>query len=365
VSGRIIHVAEIEISPETGMGRIAWHWKQAFEGCGYEFVHIGPSEVGKLWHRTLFPRAAYSAYQRSGKRGDIFLVHEPASGAFVKRGVPAFVFSHGIEWRGMQIMAGYSEKPSMTKRFQSAMTAPLWRSRSYSCEKGLRNATAVLLSNQDDLAFACRYYGLTNNRGFVFHNGVNLDDSRPSSSVQERCILFLGSWLKRKGTEALAKAAFLLDRRGVVIQWILAGTGLDRPGVLADWPANLKSVTTVIPRFSVSEEAKILARCVIFVLPSLFEGQPLALLQAMAGGKCCIASNCCGQKDLLQHGVNGLLHEPNDAQGLAALIQQAIENPELASRLGQNAARSVASQSWEAVSAEVISYVKSVIRKGR
>lgn len=358
----VVHIAEVKVAQESGMGRIAFHWKEAFERSGYEFVHIGPGEVGKLWHATSFPRAAYSAYLRLGKPADLFLVHEPASGAFVRRGVPAFVFSHGLERRGAQAMARFPEKPSLGRRLRSTITGPLWKRRSASCDRGLRNATAALLSNRDDAAFVRDYYGLPEARTFVFSNGVNHVNSDETVIAQEACILFLGSWLKRKGIDALAKAAQMLSDRQIRVKWVLAGTGFDERRVLADWPPELRGVTKVIPNFLQTEEVAIFSRCNIFVLPSVFEGQPLALLEAMSKGKCCISTNCCGQKDLITHGQNGLLHEPGDAMGLAALLEQTLKDSGLAVRLGRNALQSVADRNWDLVSSSMVSYVESVIQ---
>ena len=174
-------------------------------------------------------------------------------------------------------------------------------------------------------------------------------------------ILFLGSWLKRKGTETLARAAAILYRRGVSHEWLLAGTGLGRDSVLAEWPRELIDSTVIVPRFAADQEADLFASSNIFVLPSFFEGQPLALLEAMAWGLCCIASDCCGQKDLIKNRQTGLLHPPGDAEALARLIQECVENAELRAQLGRSAALSVEGRTWDAVSDEVVSYVESVI----
>jgi hypothetical protein len=63
----IVHVAQEEITEESGMGRVAWHWKREFERRGHEFLHIGSEQTGPLPHPALFPYAAYRAYKRIGR----------------------------------------------------------------------------------------------------------------------------------------------------------------------------------------------------------------------------------------------------------------------------------------------------------
>ncbi len=65
----------------------------------------------------------------------------------------------------------------------------------------------------------------------------------------------------------------------------------------------------VIPHFYGSEEEKVYAGCDYFVLPSFMEGQPLALLEAMNRGICCVASSADGQLDLIRDGDNGRLFD--------------------------------------------------------
>lgn len=54
----------------------------------------------------------------------------------------------------------------------------------------------------------------------------------------------------------------------------------------------------------------------IFVLPSLWEGQPIALLEALAMGKPCIAADVNGIPEIINHGINGYLVNPNDVDNL-------------------------------------------------
>jgi len=68
-----------------------------------------------------------------------------------------------------------------------------------------------------------------------------------------------------------------------------------------------------------------LAAADIFVLPSLWEGLPIGLLEAMAMGKTIIASRVDGTKEIIEHGVNGWLVETEDLvnQLRDALVQLA------------------------------------------
>jgi glycosyltransferase involved in cell wall biosynthesis len=361
----IVHVAEIEIGKTGGMARIAHHWQEAFERKGDEFVHIGLRAAGRIAHRTMFPEAAYRTYQRLGRRADVFLVHEPAAGSFVTRGVPTFVFSHGIERRYAGLRVPADGPGSLPRRLRGLLAAPLWNLRKRSCDRGLRGATAALLCNREDEAYAKSCYGLPPERIWLFRNGVNPVSMSPATGMEEGCrILFLGSWINRKGIASLGAAAAKLQQRGVSVRWLLAGTGVDRDSVLARWPVELREVTTVIPQFGEAEESGLYASSDVFVLPSLFEGQPLALLQAMASGLACVASDCCGQRDLIQSGWNGWLHEPGNVDALAAVLETAATHPSLRRELGQRAKHAMEGRTWEVVSDEVADFVDSTLNRG-
>ena len=54
----------------------------------------------------------------------------------------------------------------------------------------------------------------------------------------------------------------------------------------------------------------------VFVMPSNFEGMPLALLEAMAAGLCCCVSDVDGMAEAIEHGFNGYLCAPGNIQKL-------------------------------------------------
>lgn len=80
-----------------------------------------------------------------------------------------------------------------------------------------------------------------------------------------------------------------------------------------------------------------------FVLPSLWEGMPNALLEAMACGLPCVATRVSGSEDIISDGVNGLLVEPMDPEAMAKALRRILVDEDLARRLGDEGHASVVS----------------------
>jgi glycosyltransferase involved in cell wall biosynthesis len=75
----------------------------------------------------------------------------------------------------------------------------------------------------------------------------------------------------------------------------------------------------------------------IFVLPSLYEGSSLAVLEAMAAGKAVVASRIGGTDELVVHDESGLLVPPSDPAALAAAVRRLLDDVSLRQRLGSAA----------------------------
>ena len=350
---RIIHVAQIELRPTTGMGRIACEWRAAVGRAGIEFIHLGDEEVGPVSHRLLFPPKVRRLAEN--KMGDetLLLIHEPCAWAFRNFPHPKVAFSHGIEMRGAEITDAY-QPVSLKSRLFRPFVNRLAR-------RGLKAMDLIIVSNTEDRDYLLAESLSLPGKVKIFRNGVDPVSLSPEIDVtaqRDRTVIFGGSWLKRKGTETLVKSAMRLAERGIRPHWLLIGTGTsEAPN---DWPPDLRPDVTVVPDFPREDERSLLAQGAIFVLPSYFEGQPLALLQAMAMELCCISTNNCGQKDLIRSGENGLLFPPGDAGKLADCIQQALENQALRTEWGCRARVSIQERTWPAVSDEIIGWLQEL-----
>ena len=94
---------------------------------------------------------------------------------------------------------------------------------------------------------------------------------------------------------------------------------------------------------NVTDIPSYLAQMDIIVMPSLKKGEgcPVALLEAMACGKACVATDVPGSRDIIEDGVSGLLVPAEDAQALADAIHRLVESPDLRQQLGHQARRRV------------------------
>lgn len=82
-----------------------------------------------------------------------------------------------------------------------------------------------------------------------------------------------------------------------------------------------------------SDIADLLADCDVFVLPSLYEGLPLSILEAMSAGKPVIATQIGGTDEVVIAGETGLLVPPANPTALAAAIRSVLTDRSLAQRL--------------------------------
>jgi len=101
-----------------------------------------------------------------------------------------------------------------------------------------------------------------------------------------------------------------------------------------------------VPRARLEAEME---RAAVFLLPSIEESMPIALLEAMAAGKAVLASRVGGVPWIFDSGPCGVLVPPGDPAALAAALDSVLSDPGGAVRMGRDARRRAAAFSWPEV----------------
>lgn len=133
----------------------------------------------------------------------------------------------------------------------------------------------------------------------------------------------------QKGLETLIEAAALVPD----VLFLIAGDGPERARLEAE--AEALGVAERVRFLGRREDVpELLAACDVFVLPSLFEGLPVSVLEAMAAGRPVVATSVPGTAEAVADGETGILVSPSDPELLARAIRQVTADPAMARRMG-------------------------------
>jgi glycosyltransferase involved in cell wall biosynthesis len=181
----------------------------------------------------------------------------------------------------------------------------------------------------------------------VVRNGVRVDE-RPIHNrdvgtelrtslglpASSKLVLSVGRLTKQKGYDYLIGAACTVAAQLPDAHFLLAGEG----PLEAELKANAKACRALgnVHFLGSRSDAKELMRaCDLFVLPSLFEGLPLVVLEAMSAGRAVVATRVCGTSEAVVDGVTGRLVPAEDPHALSEAIIEALTRPDLLARWGE------------------------------
>ena len=157
---------------------------------------------------------------------------------------------------------------------------------------------------------------------------------------------FVGELREKKGLSALLSAYAQICKKGTVSLLIVGEIRDGEDKKLFDdfRSANPQLPITVTSHIPHTDLPAYYSLMDVFVHPSLRDGMPNAVLEAMACGKTVIATPVGGVKDVIEDGVNGLLVNVNDAEELAEKMTEALSLPEKRESIGRAARSAVVSQ---------------------
>jgi colanic acid/amylovoran biosynthesis glycosyltransferase len=157
----------------------------------------------------------------------------------------------------------------------------------------------------------------------------------------------VGTWIDHKGIYYLAEAFEKLLRVIPEARLTIAGCLEPEARVRRCFAKATQGALDVWPFVARAEISSLYAEHEIFVLPSLMEGMPLVLLEAMASGMPVVTSESSGMTDLVEDSHDGLFVIPGDTDSLTAALARLCRDPELRLRLGNAAQEKMRRYTWK------------------
>lgn len=347
---RILVAHQVPRARTGGMSRLMAFIHDRIEAAGHDVHYLCADDVPPVWagwwgRRVAFPmavRAKAMAAYRMGCSYDVVNVHEPSAAPLLigrrAHAAAVVVMSHGLERKAWELAKEEGRLGREAPGWRTRITYPpsaLWPA-----EFALRKADHVLCLNEDDrrsLVGDLRRSQASVTRVFPGADDIYAVAAERRDYATASRVLFAGTWRKNKGVEDLVPAFVALAERHADITLRVIGAGAPPDFVRAQFPEHVRArVHCDTPPDDVAM-AVAFAAADLFLLPSLFEGTPLTLVQAMASGLPIVTTATCGMKDVIADQQTGLLVPIRSPESLVSAIDALRANRSLRERVGQAA----------------------------
>jgi glycosyltransferase involved in cell wall biosynthesis len=281
--------------------------------------NVGLSTSGAFLARSLRPHLA-----RAQSRIPFDLIHahaalpcgEAAARLSQALGIPFVVTAHGLD------------------AFSVQQAGPLFRNSCRSASfRVYKEASSVVCISHAVSRQILAEMPLT--RTVTIHNGVDADLFSFGEETPPPTILSVGNLIPIKGHALLVRALARILQSNPNCSLEIIGDGPELPhlSALAD-NLGIESNVRFLGAQSREAVASAMKRCTVFALPSRYEGLGCVYLEAMACAKPAIGCRGQGIEEIIEHGKNGLLVQPDDADELSMALTTLLTNREYRLRLG-------------------------------
>ncbi|MCQ8893263.1 MAG: glycosyltransferase family 4 protein [Methanolinea sp.] len=214
----------------------------------------------------------------------------------------------------------------------------------------LKNADAILALTED---MRKKMKEITSHEIFVVPNGIDpelfcIESQSIVKYNKSNIILFVGRLYPIKGIHYLLMAFKEIHDIIKDAELVLVGDGQERERLEAlSVQIGIQDYVRFIGKVPHTEVKKYMQQADIFVLPSLSEGLPNVILEAMACGLPIVASRVGGIPDVIEDGVNGYLVTPKRLDEIAEKIVILLQNDKLREKISRNNLIKIKSYRWE------------------
>ena len=232
-------------------------------------------------------------------------------------------------------------------------------------EESARNATLnVTISNYSSEKII-QFYGIDKTKIRIVPNGVNIQRFKPSQAYEKikrqigingkLCVLFVGRLIPRKGLTFLVEAAKHIVREFSQTMFLIVGDGPQKSHIVSHLEKRrLKNNFVFLGDVNESVLPAMYNCADVFVLPSIQEGQGIALLEAQATAKPVVAFKVGGVREAVLDGDTGLLMKPGSRE-LAEAVMKLLRSRSLRETMGSRGRRFVVDNfSWDACAQKML-----------
>ena len=348
---RILVAHQVPRARTGGMSRLMGFIHDRVASAGHEVDYFCADDVPSEWsgwvgRRISFPMAVRNKAilaEQDGRPYDIVNVHEPSAapvtvGRARRHGPVVVVTSHGLERRAWELAKEEGRLGREAPRWRTRLAYPatgLWPA-----EIALKRADHVFCLNEDDKTTLLERFGRAPDSVTRVHPGADEVYARAAegrSYERARRVLFAGTWRKNKGVEDLVPVFTVLADRYPDLELDVVGAGVAPAEITAYFPPHVRNRVVCTAPGDEDAMAAAFAAADLFLLPSLFEGTPLTLIQAMMSGLPIVTTSTCGMKDVIAHERTGLLVPIRARDALLDAMSRLIGDRSLRARLGGDA----------------------------
>jgi glycosyltransferase involved in cell wall biosynthesis len=211
-----------------------------------------------------------------------------------------------------------------------------------------KNATLVVTVSQYSARKITQLYGVNEAKIRIVPNGVDTEKFKPASDSAEigqkiglakdkHYVLFVGRLVPRKGLGYLVDAANQILNENKEIVFVVVGEGPLRNHLVSAVKRSGHSSSFLFLSVVSDLLLQDLYSCVdLFVLPSIQEGQGMALLEAQAAALPVVAFNVSGVREAVKDRETGLLVKEVDSNALAEAIVKLLSDNSLSKKMGEH-----------------------------
>jgi glycosyltransferase involved in cell wall biosynthesis len=240
---------------------------------------------------------------------------------------------------------------SLAEKMQSMYFSP-------PVESKLLRFSSMITSVSQSVADELKEYGMDPGRVRITGNAVDERLFFPNRSDEKSInyILFTGVLRARKGLFDLIKSAALVNKKMPNTKFVICGTGpLLRKLKEQVGELGLQQQIIFTGRVDREKLIRLYQNATVFVVPSIYEGLPTVLLEAMACGLPVVATNIGGNRDVISSGTNGFLVPKRSPEEMTKKILELMDNEPLRIRIGTEARETVMNKyTWNKVADKFI-----------